>query len=344
MTPLDQAPAASVEETSASLEGTNSEGKLLPMKNSSRDKVRQMVWRQLDRMLSLEPKVLRGDNPGAIHDFRVASRRFQQALNLLSPPSAAPKVRRIGRKVRRCRRACSAVRNCDVFIERIEKLLAGETSRYREAWAAVLDHVRERRQKAHARALGKLSKLNLAGIYVELRPALSSDAAVPEGKDALNADTLDEPLDDRMREELDRANQRFRAQAAHFQSGSGADDSLHELRLAAKKLRYLVEIADELEVQDSHEALGWLRKAQQHLGDCHDLEVAQQMMAKMAAHPRFLREQLGLAMLILKLMSREQKAKERLEQKYTEWFLSTGGGEALNGWLQAFLASRNEAG
>ena len=38
-------------------------------------KVRKLALRQLDRFMSLEPKVLRGDDPDAIHDLRVASRR-----------------------------------------------------------------------------------------------------------------------------------------------------------------------------------------------------------------------------------------------------------------------------
>jgi len=48
-------------------------------------KVRELAQKQLDRFMSFEPKVLRGDDPEAIHDMRVASRRLQQILDLVYP-------------------------------------------------------------------------------------------------------------------------------------------------------------------------------------------------------------------------------------------------------------------
>src|SRR5438128_2359909 len=52
-------------------------------------KVRKLALEQMNRFISLEPKVLKGNKPNAIHDMRVASRRLQQLLDLLYP--APPK-------------------------------------------------------------------------------------------------------------------------------------------------------------------------------------------------------------------------------------------------------------
>src|SRR6516225_5055134 len=52
-------------------------------------KLQGLALQQLDRFMSLEPKVLRGEDPEAIHDMRVASRRLQQFLDLIYPPPAS---------------------------------------------------------------------------------------------------------------------------------------------------------------------------------------------------------------------------------------------------------------
>src|SRR5439155_23512310 len=59
-------------------------------------KVRKLALEQMNRFISLEPKVLKGNKPNAIHDMRVASRRLQQLLDLLypAPPKAIRRLRR----------------------------------------------------------------------------------------------------------------------------------------------------------------------------------------------------------------------------------------------------------
>ncbi len=106
------------------------------------DKVRGLALRQLDRFMTLAPKVLRGDDPEAIHDSRVASRRLQQVLDLLYPAPCPREIRRLRRKIRRCRRALGEVRNCDVLLERVEKALARKRTARRETWAAVEQYLR----------------------------------------------------------------------------------------------------------------------------------------------------------------------------------------------------------
>src|SRR2546428_579492 len=92
-------------------------------------KARELALRQLDLLVSLEPRALSGDDPDAVHDLRVASRRLQQVLDLLHPAPQHGEVRRLRRKVRRCRRALGEVRNCAApAVHRVR--LAGKRFRY----------------------------------------------------------------------------------------------------------------------------------------------------------------------------------------------------------------------
>ena len=91
-------------------------------------KVREIALRQLQRLMSYEAKVLRGDDVDAIHDMRVASRRLQQVLDLLFPKPRSAEFRQLRRKIRRCRRALGDVRNCDVLLEIVSRSLARKRS------------------------------------------------------------------------------------------------------------------------------------------------------------------------------------------------------------------------
>lgn len=316
-----------------------------PCDETGWDRVRKLAVRRMDRMMSLEPKVLRGDDPEAIHNFRVASRRVQQALDLLFPAPRPAEIRRLRRRIRRCRKLFSDVRNCDVLIERVRRQLAAKRPVHREAWEAFFAYLEGRRQKAHSRALRKLSRLNLAEVYVRLGTAFREGLQL-EGNEDSPGNTHSRgahrrPLRKRLAEEMNKVWQEFAARCAQSQSASSGE-ALHATRIAAKRLRYLGEMIGKLNAEGSGEALTWLRALQDILGDWHDLEIAEQMMAEMIAKPQFLRENPGLATGVLKLMSRNRKAKDRLQNKYPGVSLDSPGGQALKTWAERVIAASGQ--
>ena len=89
-----------VVEPASSSESAIPEGTLLLPYEESCKKVRELALRQLNRFISYEAKVLKGDDADAIHDMRVASRRLQQVLDLLYPKPRPPELRRLRRQIR----------------------------------------------------------------------------------------------------------------------------------------------------------------------------------------------------------------------------------------------------
>ncbi|MGH9352601.1 MAG: CHAD domain-containing protein, partial [Terriglobia bacterium] len=238
------------------------------------NKVREIALHRLDQMMSLESKVLRGYKPGAIHDFRVASRRFQQTFDLLCPPEPPHGLLRLRRRIARSRKAVSAVRNYDVLIRRADKTLARKRPPRRETWEAVRDYLVKRRAQAHARAAAKIGKWNLGQVYLRLRAAIEPEA--------LFNGNIHHPDDDsfslgegsfrqKLSQEIERAWDAFEKTHNRASNASNAA-TVHSLRLAAKRLRYLVEIIHKLETPLSGKALQALRGLQDRLGEWHDLE------------------------------------------------------------------------
>jgi len=307
-------------------------------------KVRVLALRQLNRFISYEAKVLKGDQAEAIHDMRVATRRLQQVLDLLYSKPREPELRRMRRQIRRCRRVLGEVRNCDVLLEYVGKLLGRKRSARREAWTAVHHFLLIRRSDSFQRAMRKLGKINLAVFYVNMKEFLHREKASQHSIEHSNRSTgaLHPDFVKHLTGALESAWGRFEQQVAQSHRHS-RPEIIHASRIATKRLRYLLEIIHELGTAGSADALVWLRQLQTHLGDWHDLEVLEQMMIEMLARREFLRDHLPLAMEVEKLILRNRTNKAGLEAKYLLMSRESAEMHRLKEWVSYLLASPSAA-
>ncbi|MGD0125534.1 MAG: CHAD domain-containing protein [Terriglobia bacterium] len=307
------------------------------------NKVRKLALRHLNRFISLEAKVLKGEDPDAIHDMRVASRRLQQILDLIFPAPLPREARRLRRKIRRCRRALGDVRNCDVLLEHAERRLARRRSSNREALTAVKQYIQERRSESFTRAIRKLSKLNLAVFYMRTKAILDRlGPKADQGHIALppahtNGVVL-EPFPARLAQALVRVWNEFEKQVAVSQSDPRAT-SIHAARIGAKRLRYLLEVVSQFGMPGSSQALAWLRRIQQHLGDWHDMEVLEEMIVEMMARPQFLRDHLPLALVTGKLILRNRATKQGFRDKYFRMTVNPPSHLEIKAWMEGLQAA-----
>ncbi len=306
-------------------------------------KLQALALQQLDRFMSLEPKVLRGEDPEAIHDIRVASRRLQQFLDLIYPPPAPREVRRLRRRIRRCRRALGEVRNCDVLLQRVERSLSSQRNSRREIWETARDYLRGRRADSFDKALRNLSKTNVAALYVGLKEHLSVNGAGPKQGDSgqllPGPRASDAPqFYERVSGSMDTAWRDFveKVEESHRQSQAS---TLHGVRIAAKRLRYLVEVLEEFDVPGSRESFAWLRGLQQHLGDWHDLEVMEGVLTEMVARPKFIRDRLEMASDVLRLIRRNRRVKKTFEEKYLRVTRHSAEFEHTKRWATQLISS-----
>jgi CHAD domain-containing protein len=287
----------------------------------------------------LESKVLKGNSPNAIHDIRVASRRLQQILDLLYP-SPPPRIRKLRRGIRRCRKALSEVRNHDVLLIRCNRVLGRKGTLRREAWEAFRDYVEGQRKGSFRKASRRVAKLSISTIYVRLRenlglysrPVPLETAGSPISPGDGNSD----------------AQLRHRMGTALRETWSSLQDSLrkalekqdapalHGVRIAAKKTRYLIEVMHMLHAPGSDQALRWLRRVQRQLGDWHDLEVLEQAMLEMVANSGILEERLELAMDVERLVLKNRKRKTAKERIFFQSTESSGEWERLGNWVRDY--------
>jgi CHAD domain-containing protein len=214
----------------------------------------------------------------AVHDLRVASRRFRAASLLFSdtlPPGATANAER---KIRRIRKSAGAVRDGDVQMEFIARLLRKRRSRrYRSGLERLLLRLSQRREKRLKRISSALAALDRSGAIPALQRSIRSGSARhPRGRPL--------PLRYRSGKAVTAAlDNLFRYEQFVRQPSAAAE--LHQMRIAAKRLRYVMEIFNPVYGGKLKPYIRIVRSLQDTLGQMHDSDVW------LAAIPKFIDEE-----------------------------------------------------
>ncbi len=219
-----------------------------------------LLRQRLVSLLNAMPAAQAGDET-SVHLARVASRRLRQALPLLGVRADADALDRADKRVRRITRALGPVRELDVTLLLLAELEQKGAAPAR-AIARVREAVTEERLKRRQDMLVAITPSKLD----KLRKRLVQVAA-PETRHPVKGSTLAQAQAEaarravELREAIDRAGGIYLA------------DRLHRVRVAAKKLRYALEIQRELTRSRSTAQLNRLKAQQDLLGRMHDLEI-----------------------------------------------------------------------
>jgi CHAD domain-containing protein len=208
--------------------------------------------RQINRLLrNLTAQVrqtLRSADADAVHDLRVAIRRFDQALLLFEPLLESKDVRKTRRKLKRVMGLAGNVRNCDIAAQ----LLAGRLN----GTQPYLDEQRSDESRSLVAGLRSW----IAGDYSS---TLRNRLRIEPGSLAFDLN--------RMKKNY----MRFGGKAAKSESPA----ALHRFRIAAKHYRYTLEILASLIGRVAEAEMKAIRTVQSRLGNVNDCETVRVMAA-----------------------------------------------------------------
>ena len=219
-----------------------------------------LLRQRLVSLLRAMPASQAGDVT-SVHQARVASRRLRSALPVLGVRADADALDGARRRVRRITRALGPVRELDVALglltefEAKKAVSAKSTGLVRQAVTAERNARRHEmlREITPAR-LDKLRKrlveMAAPGKHRLVLPSGAEEAAKQSAVRAVGLRT-----------------------AIELAGGLYLPDRLHRVRIAAKKLRYALEIQRELTGSRSTSRLNRLKVQQDLLGRMHDLEM-----------------------------------------------------------------------
>jgi len=205
----------------------------------------------------------------AIHDVRVASRRFHAAALLFKDCMNAAVLAECERRVRRIRKSAGEVRDGDVQRIFVEQLLMRTTSkRYQLGLERLILRLSQRREKKQQDIFSALDAFEKCGITQKMKRFLISAPAARSFNRQLSRLTLRQRA---AREIIVHLSSLLTFE--QFVHQPTASVELHEMRIAAKRLRYVMEIFAPIYKGKLKPFIRITKDIQDALGEMHDCDV-----------------------------------------------------------------------
>ena len=218
-----------------------------------------LIRQRLSALTRLLPAAQGGDVT-AIHHARVATRRLREALPIVANGS---KRRKLTKTVSRLTRALGLVRELDVALLTVDELAADATLPV-EGLDQLGAIIMEERHRVFTSMTREVERVDLDRLQ---RKVLAAARRAAERHPTPGPKTLKKVIERSARRALS-------LQAAIENAGRiYLSDRLHQVRIAVKKLRYMLEIARELSRSRASARIRMLKSVQDLLGRMHDLEM-----------------------------------------------------------------------
>jgi CHAD domain-containing protein len=279
-------PAAGPSKLARALSGRLAELAGPPLPKPSRRRaaglvVQRYLQAQLAEVLGHDPGVRLGGGE-AVHKMRVATRRTRSLLSTYRPLLDRSVTDPLRAELKWLAGALGEARDAQVMWDRLDAMVAAEpgdlaTRAVRERMDAELRATHEGAQAAAVEALGSAR-------YFRLLDALEDLARQPPWT-ALALGSAQDVLPARVRKDWRRVRSLVRA-ARRLDPGEERDRQLHEVRKAAKRLRYAAEVVVPVFGRKAGRLAVAAEDMQEVLGDLHDSVVTRTMLLQLAADSR----------------------------------------------------------
>jgi CHAD domain-containing protein len=218
-----------------------------------------LLQRRARALIDALPGAIGGD-AAALHRARVASRRLREALPVAGAGASGGAQRKVRKLARRLTRALGTVRELDVTLQILDERAEADDG-HGSAIDRARGMVRVERERRRSDMLRRLSQINPDKLQRRLASFIAEVAAS-------DSDPWRRALAARL------AHRARRFQQAITRAGSiYIPVRLHAVRIAAKQLRYTLELAAEAGLPEVRPLVSTIKRAQTTLGRLQDLQV-----------------------------------------------------------------------
>jgi CHAD domain-containing protein len=263
--------------------------------------------RLLERLSFHINRAAAAQTPDAVHDLRVAVRRFTQALVLGKSCFVSRAVKKIRRRLRTIMTLAGTVRDYDIAVKLVTRSKAEDA-------AAVNGKLRAHRTEARKILAASLQQWNSRNSPSKWCHALEAKASIAEFKPTT--------VEDVARRKLPRLAEAVFREGHRAASPEASAEQLHKCRLAAKKFRYTVELFAELYGPDAGVWVEQLKATQNLLGSISDCAMTRRLVEDMGASDR----------IIADLKDRQHR---KTRQFRKAWVEKLGSAETSHRWVHA---------
>lgn len=267
---------------------------------------------RLDILDTALRQVMDADEPDAVHDARVTSRRLRSGLQLWSEARPRKKVKRWRRQTKAITQSLGDLRDTDVQLRFVKDRLQEPdiTADLRAGLEFLQKRLERKRKKYHRRARRTIKRLRRRGTLESMASTWASWQADGESV------AMDPQVRDRAKPLiLTRFNDVVRP-ASTLPTAEEANE-LHRLRIALKHLRYTLEIFTPAFAGQLEPAVSAAKDLQKLLGDLHDADVWINRLPKLLAKQED-ETRSGLATLLDDRFQKQRRLHAQLLQKWEE--------------------------
>jgi CHAD domain-containing protein len=253
--------------------------------------------RQLRYLVLQINRAIKSCNTDAVHDVRVAIRRFTQAIAVCHTCFRAMDMPKNRRRLKKIMAGAGEVRDLDVAMKFI--------TRFRVPHAVHLrSKLQSLREESAGHLVAELRKWTERRMSFKWRAALKSAPTPDEGTQS------EEAIQELAQRALGRIAKDFLKQGNEASSPDASPKGLHHFRIVAKKFRYALELFQPLYGSSLNAVVARIKHASALLGDLNDCVTVAGIVAQYKGGNR----------LVDRLKKRQHKKAEEFRKYWTEEF------------------------
>jgi CHAD domain-containing protein len=212
--------------------------------------------------------VRRGDDIENVHRMRVASRRFRSAFSLFSNCFPGKKARSWNNEIRKITSALGSARDADVQIAHLETIFANLPERnYRSGVRRLLTRLKQQRIDHQIDVLRSLEDFERSGVSSDIAQTLAPWAAI-----ALDPFPFSRQLYLLAYQAIRKSKRKLFIYKPYIHDPQRVEE-LHAMRVAAKQLRYTLEVFEPIYPGRFSKVISVTKEMQEMLGAVHDADV-----------------------------------------------------------------------
>jgi CHAD domain-containing protein len=230
--------------------------------------IKLVLHTRFEEMCDLPKAALNWDDPEGVHSMRVASRRLRSALRDFTPYLRKSGLRTSQKEIRSIADVLGEVRDQDVAIMALEKTAAHVPKEVAAALEHFITRKKEIRDEARTKLKSALRKDQLRALKSRFISAVEVATQIPKNSNTSNTATYLKMARSVILERLRELEKLSDSLYRPFDV-----EPLHDMRIAAKRLRYAIELFQDCWGRTLKTYAKRVARLQTALGELHDCDV-----------------------------------------------------------------------
>jgi CHAD domain-containing protein len=231
-------------------------------------------------MLAREAGTRLGEDIEELHDMRVATRRMRAAFSLFGSSYRQSAIKPLLDGLKATGRALGPVRDMDVFLEKLQAYRDSMDNTEQDEFQIFLNVWADKRARARRKLLGYLDSKK----YRQFKRDFQSFVTT-EGRGVKTIPQTVPPVPFQLRHIVPGLVYKAYDQVRAYETllNNAPIETLHQLRISFKGLRYTLEFMEEVLGSGKELVISEVKAMQNHLGDLNDADVASALLRNFLA-------------------------------------------------------------